>query len=392
MADKARMLDPRTLLITLVALLLITGLIQLASARYEREDRSLTYWGAANLVAGIGALSLGLMAHAPVPWVVNLAFAIILLGYGLSLAGMRLFCRRATPQAAILALPVLWLAMTQLPPFQGLGWRLGTSIALTAGWCLALAWTLWSFREEDLPARRAAIAWLTLYGLVIAIRLPFAVGQGYSDGASALASPAMTLGLFGAIIHIVLLSFLQLALTKNRADSRYRRVAGTDVLTGIANRRAFFERAGPLVETAVREGRPAAMLVIDIDRFKAINDSLGHAGGDAVIVAVAHAIRDRLRPHDVFGRIGGEEFGLLLPGTRLHEATTMAESLRACIAGLGLAFQGSAVRISASIGIAVTGAGTGTIDRLLAEADAGLYQAKRTGRDRVVAMDVAFVE
>ncbi|WP_439574439.1 diguanylate cyclase domain-containing protein [Phreatobacter sp.] len=386
------MLDPRTLLLTLIALLLITGVIQLVSARPGRDEASLPYWGAANLAAAAGVLILGLIASEPVPALVNIAFAAILLGYSLNWAGMRHFCGRPASVAVILAPPLVWLVVVQLPLFQSPAMRMAASAALTGGWCLATAWTLYRFRDEDLFARKPAIIWLTLYGALMAVRTPVALSQTFPDGASALASPTMTFALFGAIIHSVLLSFLQIALAKGRADNRYRLVAETDMLTGIANRRAFFEQAEPLVRAAAQGGRPAAMLVIDIDRFKAINDSLGHAAGDAVIIAVAHAIRDSLRPGDMCARLGGEEFGCLLPDTGLETAAGMGEALRVRLSGLGLAFQGTAVRVSASIGIAVTGTGTDTLDRLIAEADAGLYQAKRAGRDRVVAMDVAFVE
>lgn len=386
------MLDTRTLMLTLIAILFVTGAIQLVSARSGREEARLPYWGLANLTAGLGIVAIGLIAHRPTPLVVNLSFATILLGYSLNWAGMRRFCRRPAPAAAILAPPVAWLILVQLPLFHSPEWRIAASAVMTCIWCLATAWTLWRYTDEELFARIPTVAWLTFYGLFMAARVPLALSQSFPDGASALASLTMTMGLFAAVIHVVLISFLQLALAKGRADNRYRKAAETDMLTGIANRRAFFDRAGPMVEAALREGRPAAVLVIDIDRFKAINDNLGHAGGDAVIVAVAHAIRDSLRPGDVCGRLGGEEFGCILPGTPLHAATGLAEALRARIASLGLNFEGTAVKVSASIGIAVTGAGTDTIDRLIAEADAGLYQAKRTGRDRVVAMDVAFVD
>jgi diguanylate cyclase (GGDEF)-like protein len=389
-AHQARMLDPRTLLLTLIALLLITGLIQLVSARQARDEAGLPYWAAANLTAGLGVLVMGLMVQRPIPVLMNLAFATVLLAYMLNWAGMRRFCCRQASPAVIVAPPILWLALNQLPFFQSLGWRVALSALFAAAASLATAWTLYRFREEDLVARRPAIAWLAIHGTLVAARAPLVLTQSFTDGASALASPVITFSLFGGIIHTVLLSFLQLALTKGRADNRYRRAAATDMLTGIANRRAFFDLAEPLVQTAVRSDRPACVLVVDIDRFKAINDSLGHAGGDAVIIAVAKTIADNLRPGDVFGRLGGEEFGCFLPATDLQSATRLAEDLRARIAALDLSFDGTAVKVSASIGIAPTDAATSNLDRLLAEADAGLYQAKRAGRDRVVAMDVVF--
>jgi diguanylate cyclase (GGDEF)-like protein len=385
------MLDPRTLFVTLIALLIITGVIQLVSAREAREDSGLLHWGAANLLAAIGIALAGLVVHKPVPLVISLAFSCLTLAYGLNWAGMRRFCRQPAPPVAIITPALVWLLLSQTPLLQAVHWRIAATAAVTAAWCLTTAWTLWRFDGEPLAARRATIAWLTFYGMVMLIRVPVALSQTFPDAATAFVSATMTLAIFGAVIHVVVLSFLQLALTKGRADNRFREAAETDMLTGVANRRAFFGRAAPLADRAAREGRPAAVLVIDIDRFKAINDSLGHAGGDAVIIAVARAIRDGLRPGDVFGRLGGEEFGCLLPDTSLTEATAIAEALRSRIASQNLAFDGTTVQVSVSVGIAVTGAGIATIDRLLAEADAGLYQAKRSGRDRVVAMDLAFV-
>ena len=389
-APQARMLDPRTLLLTLIALMLVTGLIQLVSARQARDEGALLYWGAANFIAGIGILTIGLIVNRPSVGLMNLSFAAILLGYMLNWAGMRRFCYRTAAPAVIVAPPILWLALNQFPYFQSLEWRLALSALFATVWCYATAWTLYRFRGEELVARRPTIVWLLIHGTIVGIRAPLMLTQNFPDGATALASTFMTFGLFGAIIHAVLLSFLQLALTKSRADNRYRRAAETDMLTGAPNRRAFFDAAEPLVASAVRENRPACVLVVDIDRFKAINDSLGHAGGDAVLVAVSDAIAAQLRPGDVFGRLGGEEFGCFLPDTGLLTATRLAEGLRASIARLDLRFEGSVVRVSASIGIAPTEVTTDSLDRLLAEADAGLYQAKRAGRDRVVAMDVVF--
>ncbi len=386
------MLDPRTLCFTLIAVLVVTGIVQFVSSRQNRDEPGLLYWGAANLTAAVGALVLGLSAVSPLPYVVNLGFAAILCAYMLNWAGMRLFCRRPAPVAVIIAPALLWLALNQIPLLQVPEWRLALSAAMGAACTLATAATLWSFRGEDLFARKPLAVWLFVHAALLAVRVPIALTLPAQDGATLFASEAVTFGMFGALIHVVLISFLQISLTKGRADNRYRHAAETDMLTGIPNRRAFFERAEPMIAAAVQERRPASVLVIDIDRFKAINDSLGHAGGDAVITAVADAIRQHLRPGDIFGRLGGEEFGCVLPDTPLPEATAFAENLRARIAAVDPQFGGGAVKVSASIGLAVSGTGACTFGKLLAEADAGLYQAKRSGRDRVVAMDIEFRE
>lgn len=171
------------------------------------------------------------------------------------------------------------------------------------------------------------------------------------------------------------------------------RLARTDTLTGVANRRQFIALSGHEIKRAKREGRPLAVLMIDIDHFKATNDLYGHAAGDQVLVAMAAACISELREVDVFGRLGGEEFGAVLPGAPAEEAQAIAERLRVAVERLELPYAGQVIRCSVSIGIATWAAKAGrgaeggdgvSFERLLAEADKALYQAKATGRNRVV--------
>jgi diguanylate cyclase (GGDEF)-like protein len=120
--------------------------------------------------------------------------------------------------------------------------------------------------------------------------------------------------------------------------------------------------------------------MLDADHFKAINDRYGHAGGDRVLAALAHGIGARLRPGDVLGRVGGEEFLVLLPHTDLATATALAEALRAHVASQP---HGLAQAVTVSIGVAVRDAADGDADALIRRADRALYEAKRTGRNRV---------
>ncbi len=385
------MLDPKTLLLSLTTVAFVTGLLLLVSSRQNRDEPGLVYWGLANLVGAAGLALAGLRGIAPDRLTIDLANALIIAGYALNWAGMRRFCHRPAPAWIILAPVLIWLALNQWPAFHmNAGWRIVGASILSAIICFAAAATLWNWKGERLVSRYPAVTWLILNGLIFLARVPPALAADRPDNVQVLSSPVVTLILYAGLIHITLISFMQISLTKDRAENRYRRAAETDMLTGAPNRRAFFDLAEPLVQAAVRENKSACVLVVDIDRFKTINDSLGHAGGDAVLIAVADAIAGNLRPGDIFGRLGGEEFGCFLPDTSLQAATDLAEDLRARIAALDLRFEGAVVKVSASIGIALADAATGSLDRLLAEADAGLYQAKRAGRDRVVAMDVVF--
>lgn len=164
-------------------------------------------------------------------------------------------------------------------------------------------------------------------------------------------------------------------------------LASIDFLTGLPNRRHFHEAAELALQRCVRHQRPASVLMGDIDHFKRVNDSLGHAAGDAALRQTALIWRNGLRQIDLCGRIGGEEFVALLPETTLPEAQAVAERLRATVAHTPLFREdGSRFPLTISIGVAAIRPDE-TLDRALARADKALYKAKTTGRDRVCCLD-----
>jgi diguanylate cyclase (GGDEF)-like protein len=159
--------------------------------------------------------------------------------------------------------------------------------------------------------------------------------------------------------------------------------AATDPLTGLPNRRALDELLRQQLGQAARQRSGFAVLMLDLDHFKAVNDSQGHAVGDRVLQAFAARVRAQLRDGDSCARYGGEEFVVVLPGASLALALEVAERLRACVAGSALLSQ-PAVAVTVSIGAAAHRPGDGATD-LLARADAAVYEAKRSGRNRVCA-------
>jgi diguanylate cyclase (GGDEF)-like protein len=154
----------------------------------------------------------------------------------------------------------------------------------------------------------------------------------------------------------------------------------TDELTGIPNRRAFDQALERLLLAAETAGSRYSLLMIDIDHFKLVNDRYGHAVGDEVLRAVAATLQRRVRITDTVARIGGEEFGVLLPRTDPAGAVSVAETLRAGVKDCGVPSPEGEVHVSISIGVAGSSAGK----RIFQEADAALYEAKAAGRDRVV--------
>ncbi|TCJ33512.1 diguanylate cyclase [Parafrankia sp. BMG5.11] len=162
-----------------------------------------------------------------------------------------------------------------------------------------------------------------------------------------------------------------------------RSLACTDPLTGLANRRAFFGQAGTLVEKHITAGQPLAALMTDIDGFKGVNDRHGHAVGDLVLARIGEFIQNVLRPHGVTGRVGGEEFAAVLD---CHEdaAVVLAERLRNNVSTSPVCIPGGSLAITVSVGVAMLTAGDRCLDDLLLRADAALYRAKESGRNRTV--------
>jgi two-component system cell cycle response regulator len=155
-----------------------------------------------------------------------------------------------------------------------------------------------------------------------------------------------------------------------------------DPLTGLPNRRAFEEDLAREVARAERSGTPLAVVTLDVDRFKAVNDAHGHAAGDAVLRAVAARAEGAIRAGDVLARLGGEEFGILLPGADLARAVDAAERIRSTLAAAPVEAAGRALAVTASFGCAALARGEAG-DALVARADARLYDAKHAGRNRV---------
>ena len=156
-------------------------------------------------------------------------------------------------------------------------------------------------------------------------------------------------------------------------------LATTDGLTGCANHRAFQEHLQRQISTAHRERREVSLLLLDLDHFKLINDTYGHPTGDEVLCAVASRVRDAVRAGDIVGRIGGEEFAVLLPHTPLDVARQVAERVRASVGAIA-----EPAALTVSIGVASVPRMAADAEELLLAADQGLYRAKRSGRDRVV--------
>ena len=189
--------------------------------------------------------------------------------------------------------------------------------------------------------------------------------------------------LLSSMCIFAFLTFCVLSMTSSRVEAELRETrdalrqqAQTDALTGLANRRHFLEQAQVMLQDLEGQGGRASLIMLDLDHFKRINDVHGHQAGDLALREAARHLRAALREVDVIGRLGGEEFGVLLPGLNAGEALAVARRLRCAVA----ASRPGGLRVTASFGLAD---GEPRLDRLLAKADEYLYAAKEAGRDRI---------
>jgi len=190
-----------------------------------------------------------------------------------------------------------------------------------------------------------------------------------------------------AVALVVTLPFawflIDLLLRVHRDEQEMRSLASYDSLTGLLSRHAFFDNANNYISLAQREKNAFSVLVIDLDHFKLINDRYGHPAGDAVLKLFADVVNSVARRSDIIGRLGGEEFAMVLPSTTASEALEFSQRLHHAINQAVLKFNGSAIRYTVSIGLTeFDNASADSIDDLLAQADIALYQAKQAGRNQ----------
>jgi diguanylate cyclase (GGDEF)-like protein len=182
----------------------------------------------------------------------------------------------------------------------------------------------------------------------------------------------------------VMLNSERLEADLRNAQNKLQKIATTDFLTGIANIRLFTEAGEREVQRARRYKRPLSLLMIDLDHFKKVNDRYGHAIGDKVLVAFAAICKKYLRKADIFGRLGGEEFAILLPETDISGGRKLAERLRSVIEKSDIKAERKTLQITVSIGVTELLPDEDQLEIALRRADDTMYEAKRKGRNQVV--------
>lgn len=391
LAGTTFLIDPPTVCAVTVFVALIGGLLLILAWMQNRSEPALALWGLGYLLGSLGVVLMALGGPASPGWLICIGNALICSSYGTMWAGARSFEGRRIRIALVAAGTAVWILAWQ---FSGFSQSVRLHVVLLSGICavyvLLGAREVWDGRDPDLISRWPTLAVVLIHAGFLLARIPYAASLPLTPIVIEAHRTAVVILAFEALFAAFSLAFLRVSMAKERAELQQRKAASTDALTGIANRRSFFDVGAPMLERAIADRRPAALLLFDLDRFKEVNDTNGHEAGDDVLIRFSRQLASRMRPGDVCARIGGEEFACLLVDTTMSAALQVAERIRNRFAAT--VFAGLTTSTTVSVGIAMAGESGRTLSALLGRADRALYRAKAEGRNRVAPEPLVLVE
>jgi diguanylate cyclase (GGDEF)-like protein len=376
--------DTPTLLVTTVYITGLLGGLLLFSWAQARGGNALAIAGMTFLLIALGIGLLALRGDMPSTAVLNLASGILVLAHGLLYSSVRMFNHRPPIFLSASVGAFLWLVASEFDVVA-----VSTEVqavvvsVIVAGYSFLLSIEFGHTRAERLPSAHAASAVSAAHGLFFLARAVFIIGWRAHPAAVAFAQSWSSIITFEALTAGVVLAFLLMSMSKERAEAGFRHAALIDFLTGTFNRRAFIKEAEHIIAREARKGRTLALLIFDLDRFKQINDEHGHSIGDRALQAFSSIALRLLPTGSIFGRLGGEEFGALIPAAEIEQACSLGEQIREAFAGVTICADGEEVRATVSAGVASSPQAQVGLSELLSGADAALYMAKTQGRNRV---------
>jgi diguanylate cyclase (GGDEF)-like protein len=377
-------LDIQTLFLVTVYVEAILGLLLLFAWFQNAQIRALLWWGCAHLIRACSVVLFGIYGMAAQPVQTEVATALLFLAYWITWSGARVFDGRRPLLAWLLVGPAAWIALGQVPGLEAaLDLQILFASTLIAGFTWLTAYELWRGRGEPLMSRWPAIFMLFARGALFLLRTPLVAKLPWPSAAQAAESVWLTVLSFEALLFTIAIAFILLAMAKERTEYRHKIEARIDPLTGIANRRAFLHDCSEVMQRRGANPAPAALLLIDLDHFKSINDRFGHPLGDRVLQIFVEATRCNLQSTDLIGRLGGEEFAILLCHADEQCALAVGERIRRSFRLAAEEVDGRPVCATLSVGIALDVGTALGLPELLAQADQALYHAKERGRNRV---------
>ena len=382
-------LDVNTLFLVTIYVEAILGLLLLFAWVQNTAIYAVAWWGFADLLRAASIMLFGKYGSVPDLISIDLANAILFTAFAVTWTGARVFDHRKPNWILLFAGAALWLALSRIPAVQS-SWdlRMLLSSGIITAYTWATAYEFWRGRSEPLVSRWPAIFMFFAHGALYLLRTPFGAMLAPVNN-QIFASVWITVLSFEALLFTIAVAFILLAMAKERTEYRHKTDSLIDPLTGIANRRAFLQDAEVQLKRQMTEPRPMAVLLLDLDNFKSINDRFGHAIGDRVLQMFAEVGSGCMRRYDIFGRLGGEEFAALLVDTSRERALAVAEQIRSSFVEVTGMVEGKPVVATVSIGVVISYDAVLDLSALLAQADHALYRAKDNGRNRI---EIASIE
>ena len=377
--------DTTTILFAICTIMAVLGLQILFFWSRDRRSPWLGWYAATFLLASAVLPGYLFPAAGREFLIFGVGNALRIAAIGFMWQGTRLFGGRAPEQSVLLLCCAVWLTLCSFPWFiDNMNARVVVSSGFIALFCFLAAWELWRDRAEALPSRLPTIAVYLSFGAIAALRMPLVGLLPFPMGGRPL--DPVWLGGFGLVVfaHASFLVALTVSMTRERHELEQRRFALSDPLTGLLNRRAYDDYVQQLGRRRADGQDDTAVLVLDLDDFKSINDRYGHDAGDQVLQRFADIARQSTRAADQLYRMGGEEFCFILAGTSMVEAHAVAERIRVRFSDASVLIGNEPIRATVSIGVAVGGSSAIDLDGLVAAGDGAAYEAKARGRNLVV--------
>ena len=379
------MLDLRTALLLAGVMALTFGAVLLGLRRsLALQGTGVRRWAEGDLIGGFAMVLLGLRQALP-------DFATIVAGNVLLIAGIALQHRAlrsflGLPRRTRLEIIAITCGIGQAVLFWYWydlpGVRTVAITAIVVTLYASIAATALARSLRTLPGARLLGGTVVALSLLAVVRTAVILGVSGVDADSLKWHPIQVPFFYSFTVFVALLNLAFVVMLDSRRHSDLERLASIDALTGLLNRRMLMTLAEKALAQAQRSGRPLALLMLDLDRFKMLNDRHGHSAGDAALALFARTVENELRAGDVLGRYGGEEFMVVLPDTTLDDAVAIAERTRMTVER-DATRPGARPACTVSIGVtAADSPRTITLDALIRQADVALYCAKRT-RNRI---------
>jgi diguanylate cyclase (GGDEF)-like protein len=379
------LLDVTTLFIVSIFVTTILGLFLLFAWVQDRSIRALAWWGVAYLIGGVSVAIYTVQDSLSNALSLAIGNALLFVACGVIWSGARLFHGREVKPFWMFAGAIAWLIALTMPGFAASTMaRVALSSIAISAYTLLTAWELWGGRKERLMSRWPAMAVLALHGIVFLSPIPIVLLSTSEMRFSDFTGGWFAIFALETLLYAIATAFIILTMAKERSERIHRTAATIDPLTEIFNRRALLEAGRRILGRVAWDKQPVSVLMFDLDHFKKINDRFGHAVGDRALQTFARTAAARLRATDVIGRLGGEEFAAILPGTSLLSAAVAAERVRVAFEAAAIEIDGLPIGGTVSIGAAATESPECDIDVLLEQADKALYAAKASGRNRYV--------